>query len=99
MSNVPPPPPPPPPGGTPPPPMGGAPAMGGTGVSQWGTLASWGERVVAYLIDWVIVAVPGIVLLIVTLIMFAIATVLGILFYLVLFAYGLAASFYVSGYQ
>jgi uncharacterized RDD family membrane protein YckC len=79
--------------------LGGAPAVGGTGVSQWGTLASWGERVIAALIDYVIILVPGIVLFIVTIIMAAIATILGVLFYLVLLAYWLAAGFYVIGYQ
>jgi uncharacterized RDD family membrane protein YckC len=79
--------------------MGGAPAVGGTGVSQWGTLASWGERVVAYLIDWVIIVVPGIVLFIIAIIMLQIATILGVLFYLVFLAYVIGAGFYVSGYQ
>jgi uncharacterized RDD family membrane protein YckC len=73
--------------------------MGGTGVSQWGTLASWGERVIAYLIDLVIVAVPAIVLLIITFIALSIATILGVLFYLVFFAYVLVASFYIVGWQ
>jgi uncharacterized RDD family membrane protein YckC len=73
--------------------------VGGTGVSQWGTLASWGERVVAYLIDWVIIVVPAIVLVIIAIIAGAIATVLGLLVYLVLFVYWLGAVFYVIGFQ
>jgi uncharacterized RDD family membrane protein YckC len=79
--------------------MGGAPAVGGPAVSQWGNLASWGERVVAYLIDWVIIFVPGILLFIIAVIMLQIATILGVLFYLVFLAYAIGAGFYVSGYQ
>lgn len=79
--------------------MGGAPAVAGTGVSQWGTLASWGERVIAFLIDLVIVIVPAIALWILALIGFAIADVLGILLWLVAGVYYLVALFYVIGFQ
>jgi len=68
-------------------------------MSQWGTLANWGERVASYLIDWVIVIVPGIALLILAAIMGAIADALGVLFYLIFVVYAIVGGFYISGYQ
>ena len=105
MSSVPPPPPPPPPGGQPPPPampgmgygapMGGA-TMGGwaPGVSPWGPLASWGQRVVAYLIDWVMSVGVLIVLYIVAVILGQIASILGVLVLIVAWLVSLGIGFY-----
>lgn len=56
---------------------GGVPAGGGA-VPQ-GQLAQWGQRAVAFLIDWAILVVGFIVVLIVGAIFFAIADVLGVL--------------------
>lgn len=96
MSMPPPPPgntPPPPPGNMPPPPTGGAPFGGGAPASSAG-LASWGERVVAYLIDWVIIVVPVIALYIVGAILGAVADVLGVLVFLVAWLVSVVAGFY-----
>lgn len=96
MSMPPPPPgttPPPPPGNMPPPPTGGAPFGGGAPASSAG-LASWVERVLAYLIDWVIVAVPVFVLYIVAIILGSIVDVLGLLLILVVYAAAFAANLY-----
>jgi len=89
MSNM---PPPPPPGNMPPPPSG-MPSMGGAPAAGAG-LASWGERVVSYLIDWVIVVVPIIALYIVAIILGQIASILGLLVLLVVWLASAAAGIY-----
>jgi uncharacterized RDD family membrane protein YckC len=78
--------------------MGGAPAVT-PGMSQWGTLANWPERAVAFLIDLVIVAVPAIVLYIIAIIFGTFSTALFFLVAFVAWAYSIAASLYVIGYQ
>jgi uncharacterized RDD family membrane protein YckC len=59
-----------------------------------GPLASWGERVVATLIDWAIIFVGYIVVVIVALILGQIASVLGVLVGLVGYLTLAAAGFY-----
>jgi len=79
--------------------MGGYPAPAAAGMSRWGTLASWGERAVAFLIDLVIVVVPAIVLYVLALIF---GTVSDVLFFLVAFVawvYSIVAGLYIIGFQ
>jgi uncharacterized RDD family membrane protein YckC len=63
---------------------------------SYGPLASWGERVVATLIDWAIVFVGYIVVLIVASILGQIASVLGVLVGLIGYLGLLGASLYFS---
>ncbi|HEX9258141.1 MAG TPA: RDD family protein [Acidimicrobiales bacterium] len=93
MSDVPPPPPPP---AMPPPPAGG---VAVPGQSQWGPLASWGERVIGFLIDWVIVVVPLIALYILAFIFGAIVDILFIPFFLLAIVWGFAGAFYIIGFN
>ena len=91
------------PGATPPPPPGfgttpPAPGFGATppGMAQGGPgpLASWGQRVVAYLLDAVILTVAWIAVFIVAAILGAIVDVLGAIVGLVGYLGVIAASFY-----
>lgn len=98
MSDMPPPPggnpPPPPGGGAPPPPSGGAqPTPGGaTGVP--GPLASWGQRVIAFLITIGMVIGFYIVGFILILIVGAVSDVLGFLVSLVVWLASIGLAFY-----
>jgi uncharacterized RDD family membrane protein YckC len=87
MSDM--PPPPPPPSGGMQPPAGGA---GAPGVP--GPLASWGQRVVAWLITWAISVVITIVLFIIAGIFGAISDVLGALFFGLAYLAGIALWLY-----
>ena len=78
--------------------MGGVPAVV-PGVSQWGTLANWGERAVAFLLDLVIVAVPAIVLYIIAFIFGTFSTALFVLFAFIAWAYSIVVGLYVVGWQ
>ncbi len=71
MSDAPPPP--------PPPPAGGAWQQPAPGQATPGPLASWGQRFVAFIIDWVIILAAYVVVAIVAAIFGAVADVLGVL--------------------
>lgn len=103
MSDMPPPPggnpPPPPPGGgggTPPPPGGGAgaPQPAGAGAGVPGPLASWGQRVIGYLITIAIVIGVYVVMAIVGLVLGAIADFLGVLWFLLTWLVSIGVFFY-----
>ena len=85
-------PPPPPPGGTPPPPPPGGMAAGGG--AQFGPLASWGQRVIAWLITGAMIMGAYIALFIVVLIISAVSDVLGALVGFVGYVALLGAAFY-----
>ncbi len=101
MSDMPPPPggnpPPPPPGGGAPPPGGGAgasqPAGAGAGVP--GPLASWGQRVIAYLITFGCIIGFYIVMAIIGAILGAIADFLGVLWFLLTWLASIGIGLYV----
>lgn len=85
MSSVPPPPPaPPPPPGMMPPSFGAAGAWA-AGTSPFGPLATWVERVLASLIDWVLLFA----IYVVAVILSRVAGILGLLIWLVGLAFGL----------
>lgn len=104
MSNMPPGSPPPPPGGYPPPGGGYGPPPGqqpppGYGAPQGyqagpAQLATWGERVVSYLIEWAIAVGIYIVGFILTLIFGAIADALGLIMLLVTYLAALGFAIY-----
>lgn len=83
-------PPPPPPGGTPPPPPPGGMPMG----NLPGPLASWGQRVIAYLITFAIIFGVYVAMAIVGLILGAVSDVLGGLWLLLTWLTSLAIGFY-----
>jgi uncharacterized RDD family membrane protein YckC len=89
------PPPPPPPGGMPPPASG--PSGGQTpGMSPWGPLAPWGERAVAYLIDYVLVIGAFAVVFIASMIVGAVVDILGLLLGLVAWVISIGAFLYIG---
>jgi uncharacterized RDD family membrane protein YckC len=79
--------------------MGGMPAPVTPGLSQWGTLATWAERAVAFLIDIVIVAVPAIALYIIAIIFGTFSSALFFLVAFVAWAYSIVGALYVIGFQ
>lgn len=81
-------PPPPPPGPGAPPPM-----AGGAG-SQFGELASWGERAIAFLITGALVFAVYVAFFIVGIVLSAISDALGALWFLLTWLVSLGAAFY-----
>lgn len=79
-----------------PPPGYGMPAAGGyaSPAAASGELATWGQRVVAYLIDWALLVVGYIAVFVVALIFGAIADALGAIVALLGYLAVLGASFY-----